>query len=83
MAYTTEYTVNEETQQGTVLITLDNERQLAFIVDGTGDTLGVDAEIHAAMFADFQFPENIERFAALCVANPSTAMLTYYNTRPV
>lgn len=83
MAYTVEYTINEEAQQGMVLITLDSDRQLAFIVDGTGDTLGVDAEIHAAMFADFTDMANVERFAALCVANPSTAMLTYYNTRPV
>ena len=83
MAYTTEYSVNEETQQGMVLITLDNERQLGFIVDGSGDALGVDPEIHAAMFADFADIANVERFAALCVANPNTAMLTYYNTRQV
>jgi hypothetical protein len=83
MAYTTEYSVNEETQQGAVLIILDSDRHLAFIVDGTGNEQAVDAEIHAAMFADFADMANVERFAALCVANPSTAMLTYYNTRPV
>lgn len=83
MAYITEYIINEETQQGTVLIILETGRQLGFIVDGSGDALGVDPEIHAAMFADFADMANVERFAALCVANPNTAMLTYYNTRPV
>lgn len=83
MIYKTEYTIDTELQQGIVMITLENEKQLGFIVDGSGDALGVDHEIHAAMFADFNDMANVERFAALCVANPSTAMLTYYNTRPV
>ena len=83
MAFTTEYTVNEETQQGTLIIIIDNGRHMGFIVDGSGNPNILDAEIHAALFADFQFPENIERFAALCVADPNTGVMTYYNTRPV
>lgn len=81
MAYTTEYTIDTELQIGAIMITLDNGKQLAFLVDGSGNEQAVDAEIHAAMFADFTDMVNVERFAALCVANPSTAMLTYYNTR--
>jgi hypothetical protein len=83
MAYTTEYTVREELQQGLLMITLDNGKQIGFIVDGSGNPDIMDAELHAALFADFQFAENIERFAALCVDNPSTGAYTYYNTRPV
>jgi hypothetical protein len=83
MSFTVEYILDAENQKGLVNITKEDGKMLGFIVDGNPETAGVDVEIHSAMFADFQITENIERFAALCVANPSTAMLTYYNTRPV
>jgi hypothetical protein len=83
MAYTFEYKKDLELQQGVLVITLDNGNQLGFAVDGSGDVNGVDHEIHAAMYADFDDMTNVERFADLCVSNPSTAMLTYYATRPV
>lgn len=81
MAYTIEYTINEELQQGLLMITLENSKQIGFIVDGSGNPDITDAELHAALFSDFTVAENIERFAALVVADPNTGALTYYNTR--
>lgn len=83
MTYTTEYTIDTELQQGTLIITLENGKQLGIIIDGSGNPDIVDAEIHAALFADFAVPENIERFAALCVVDPNKGVIDYYNTRPV
>lgn len=83
MTYTTEYIIDTELQQGTLIITLENGKQLGIIIDGSGNPNIVDAEIHAALFADFEVAENIERFAALCVADHNKGVIDYYNTRPV
>jgi uncharacterized protein (DUF2237 family) len=83
MSYTVEYILDEENQKGLVNITKDDSKMLGFIVDGNAETAGVDVQIHAAMYADFADFNNVQRFADLIVANPSTAMITYYNTRPI